>query len=145
MALGHAHSAAHQFKRLNDTAGHPVGDRALRLFADSIRTTLCGRYDIVARLGGEEFAIVLPKAEEAPCRYRLSPKHGSTISELLASADRALYAAKAKGRDCAVLVGDLAPESDRRRGESTIRIVPAVSSVSGAEDVESPRRPRGSA
>jgi diguanylate cyclase (GGDEF)-like protein len=50
-----------RFKRLNDTRGHAVGDRALQRIA---RTLMAGvrRSDLVARLGGDEFAVLMPGA-----------------------------------------------------------------------------------
>src|SRR6185312_14202518 len=47
------------FKLVNDRHGHPAGDQALRRVADLLRTRL-RRTDIVARVGGEEFAAILP-------------------------------------------------------------------------------------
>lgn len=49
------------FKRLNDTHGHETGDRALRIFADVIRTSIRPN-DVVSRWGGEEFVVLLPQA-----------------------------------------------------------------------------------
>jgi diguanylate cyclase (GGDEF)-like protein len=47
------------FKRTNDRFGHELGDRVLKLFADTVRTNF-EESSIVARLGGEEFAAILP-------------------------------------------------------------------------------------
>ena len=50
------------FKRLNDTYGHDTGDRALRLFARTMRAAL-REGDLVARYGGEEFVVVMPQLD----------------------------------------------------------------------------------
>jgi diguanylate cyclase (GGDEF)-like protein len=47
------------FKEINDRHGHPVGDRALQQVAEQLRSRL-RRTDVVGRIGGEEFAVVLP-------------------------------------------------------------------------------------
>ncbi len=118
------------FKRLNDTMGHEAGDRALRLFADTVRAIVRDR-DHVVRWGGEEFAMLLPganaeRAAEVVARLRaaLAQAHllsgtpiftasfgisDSTMSRdresLIRVADDALYRAKRDGRDRCV-IGD---------------------------------------
>jgi diguanylate cyclase (GGDEF)-like protein len=52
------------FKAVNDTHGHLAGDIALRAVADALREQLRG-YDLAGRFGGEEFAVLLPEADEA--------------------------------------------------------------------------------
>ncbi|NJM09944.1 MAG: GGDEF domain-containing protein [Bdellovibrionaceae bacterium] len=67
------------FKRINDTYGHPVGDFVLKELVQSLKTVFNREADLVARIGGEEFAIILPdyntdhamkKAEELMAKLR---------------------------------------------------------------------------
>jgi two-component system cell cycle response regulator len=116
------------FKLVNDTWGHPVGDRVLVAVARSLLHSVRS-YDFVARIGGEEFTILLPGTSLADGKHivericadlrtgapvvigaqsilvtcsagvsGLSPSI-KTADELVASADRALYAAKTAGRN----------------------------------------------
>lgn len=116
------------FKRVNDTYGHAVGDTVLRHFTDLAQRTL-REIDIIGRLGGEEFAMLLPgcDAEQAaaaaerlrqalekePAETELGPifitvSSGVTLlqqgdesaDQPLQRADDALYAAKSAGRNC---------------------------------------------
>jgi diguanylate cyclase (GGDEF)-like protein len=49
------------FKKYNDTLGHPAGDSCLRNISDILNKTVCRQTDILARIGGEEFGIILPE------------------------------------------------------------------------------------
>jgi diguanylate cyclase (GGDEF)-like protein len=121
------------FKKINDRYGHAVGDRTLQVFARTAAIKLRAT-DIIGRLGGEEFAAILPgtsllSAAVAAERVRLAfgeaakeidglPIGGTVsigaaatedpdcdIDTLLGQADWALYAAKAAGRNRYVLAG----------------------------------------
>jgi diguanylate cyclase (GGDEF)-like protein/PAS domain S-box-containing protein/putative nucleotidyltransferase with HDIG domain len=111
------------FKQVNDTFGHPTGDRVLSEFARRLRA--CGRAgDVLARVGGEEFAWLLPETDAADaiamaerCRRAIAAEHFDEVGPITASlgvcddgdalgpgemyqlADEALYAAKSSGRD----------------------------------------------
>jgi diguanylate cyclase (GGDEF)-like protein len=61
------------FKAINDTHGHQVGDEVLREFADRLTHGLRHREDWVARVGGEEFAVVLPETSE-PEAHRIAER-----------------------------------------------------------------------
>jgi diguanylate cyclase (GGDEF)-like protein len=132
------------FKRLNDRFGHATGDEALCLFAATAQRTLRD-HDIMGRLGGEEFALVLPatdiegalqaaerlrdavSAAEMPTsgnEYTMTISIGVVvidpnehINAALARADQALYAAKSGGRDRVVV------------GEPRLRVVVAATEL----------------
>ena len=102
------------FKRLNDTRGHAAGDALLRQAAETIQEA-CRASDVPGRIGGDEFALLLPETNQfeaaALCeRLRLEietladvslswgvaeyPTHGVTASTLTRAADAAMYASK---------------------------------------------------
>ncbi len=115
------------FKPINDTHGHDVGDFVLQQVASRMRVTV-REYDTVARLGGDEFAVLLEDlnrdrpeevAERVLRRIRLPitvdgvelrigasgglavfPDSAESIDGLVRCADKAMYKAKAKGRNC---------------------------------------------
>jgi diguanylate cyclase (GGDEF)-like protein len=116
------------FKSVNDRFGHPTGDTVHRQVADRLRTTE-RRVDVAARLGGEEFALILPDTDihgalaaverirhavadgliDVPMYVTMSfgiacyPCDGPDAATLFRAADRALLAAKAAGRNRTVV------------------------------------------
>ncbi len=121
------------FKRFNDSLGHPAGDELLRQLAAVLQAELRAT-DLLARYGGEEFAILLPETDKdeavrvaerlrGAVESKLDPTErlGQKVSisigvatwqvdgqgpqALLSAADRALYAAKSRGRNRVVAAG----------------------------------------
>jgi diguanylate cyclase (GGDEF)-like protein len=127
-----------RFKTINDTYGHLMGDRVIRALAATLTSGL-RKIDIVGRYGGEEFAVIMldtsPYAardaiekqrrrfcavefEAAGQRFQASFSAGiassrtySGVEQIIAAADRALYAAKQAGRNRSAV--------DEPRGEPT--------------------------
>ncbi|RVT90069.1 diguanylate cyclase [Rhodovarius crocodyli] len=129
------------FKAVNDTHGHDSGDAMLVALAERLKEAAC----FAARLGGEEFALLIPDPEAAealmeglrqavgatrvPLHPGLAlsvtvsiglalPRAGAGIDQMLREADLALYAAKRAGRDRVVLAEPAPPlseEEPRRR------------------------------
>jgi two-component system, cell cycle response regulator len=125
------------FKAINDTHGHPKGDQVLRKIAELL-ITVCRASDVPCRYGGEEFAVILPESnpdQAFRCGQRIIneirqnadlaailrqavtvsigtactlPADGMTAADLVETADKALYHAKASGRN---RVGGMAPRS----------------------------------
>ncbi|HEX2123464.1 MAG TPA: GGDEF domain-containing protein [Thermoanaerobaculia bacterium] len=127
------------FKDLNDRRGHPAGDECLRRVGAFLAEAVRRSGEVVARYGGEEFAILLPGVDAdgaigvaeslregierlgtvtASCGVAaVVPAHDSAPEVLVASADRALYAAKHSGRNC-VRVADESTTGTWLRGVS---------------------------
>jgi diguanylate cyclase (GGDEF)-like protein len=118
-----------RFKLINDQHGHEVGDEVLRRFAATLKSNL-QREDLVARWGGEEFVLLMPqtRADEAvvvaerlreclrlqewPAGLVVTASFGvaqcesaSEVDASLRAADRAMYQAKAQGRDRVLRAG----------------------------------------
>jgi diguanylate cyclase (GGDEF)-like protein len=126
-----------RFKPINDTFGHPVGDKVLKLIAQRLRD--CVREtDTVARLGGDEFAILQTSAENdeearslaqrildavaqpldidgrgieigTTIGIAMAPRDGADHDELVGKADRALLDGKKTGRHCYCFAGESPP------------------------------------
>jgi diguanylate cyclase (GGDEF)-like protein len=117
------------FKSINDEYGHPTGDLVIRRMSQNIQQEVARAIDVIARIGGEEFAVVLPGTAAMPAAalaerirarvageifysvadqpFRVSVSIGvaerkdsdSDYCDIISRADEALYAAKAAGRN----------------------------------------------
>lgn len=122
------------FKSVNDTYGHIVGDKCLKQLALTATTTV-RKSDIVGRYGGDEFIIILPQSGPADAlkiaesfrkavekthnpHFTISigiatyPWDGENMTELIESADKGLYESKQKGRNCISYVGNVPLETE---------------------------------
>jgi diguanylate cyclase (GGDEF)-like protein len=132
------------FKAINDTFGHAGGDTVLRAFVEAMRRNLHPD-DVLGRLGGEEFAILLPRAtlgdaqaiadrlrveasthpvmtEAGPCRYSISGGlafrlQGESLDQLSMRADRALYQAKVSGRNKVCVSDSVMTDEEHSAGD----------------------------
>ncbi len=115
-----------EFKGINDSLGHHVGDELLKTVASRIRDCIKGG-DLIARLGGDEFAVIqtavgstadveafvarVYEAIRRPCKclghqlstdasigIAMAPRDGTDLDQLIKNADLAMYAAKSSGR-----------------------------------------------
>jgi two-component system, cell cycle response regulator len=138
------------FKRVNDVYGHAAGDAILRQFADGVRERV-RRSDVLVRRGGEEFALIMPLTTSHEARV-IAERIQETLAEkplrfddaaiaqtvsigvatwdseegaesLERRADRAMYEAKDKGRNCVVVASEGAPDArDARTALGSRRI-----------------------
>jgi diguanylate cyclase (GGDEF)-like protein len=139
------------FKRINDVHGHGAGDEILRQLAEALQTAVRGS-DVVCRLGGEEFAIILPACDEVAAlelaervtatieevdfesagRITLSiglaqgPRHAMNPRELIACAEAAMMTAKARGKNAIVVFDEETSERPHPAEDSQARDVRSI-------------------
>jgi diguanylate cyclase (GGDEF)-like protein/putative nucleotidyltransferase with HDIG domain len=153
-----------RFKRINDSHGHQAGDEVLIELAQRL-TKVVGERGLVARLGGEELAVLvsgvrhetglrelaeevrlavceMPMIVEGGVRIPVSVSIGAaeggesfpTRDSLLSAADRALYAAKRRGRNQVCLVGDLTQADLVSQVPEAVRIAQSLALLAGARE-----------
>lgn len=136
------------FKDLNDRFGHATGDEALRVivrqFKDSLRSI-----DVIARMGGDEFAILLPETDQPAARSVVSKLQERLLQamqlhdwhvtfsfgvlscgdaefppdQMLSVADRLMYTVKSKGKNSAIYVSWREPSVPARMDETIEKVV----------------------
>ncbi len=143
------------FKSINDRWGHQVGDAVLEAVGNAIRSAV-RVFDICARYGGDEFAIVMPNSDgisAAACAERIRRllaeyrngdadearvtmsigvavfAPGDSASDLIARADRCMYQAKARDKDQVMMAPGPRPAADR--GLQSVVRRPAAAPVEG--------------
>lgn len=133
------------FKNINDTGGHAAGDDLLRSVAERLRSSLRAS-DTVARIGGDEFVLVLETTDRAGAviaaekiraliaapvflfgrlasvtatvGISLFPEHARDAEGMLAAADNAMYLRKKDGKDGLLVCPTVAPGRTRRAGRA---------------------------
>ena len=143
-----------QFKPVNDTYGHEAGDLALCAVANRL-SSLVGENEVVSRIGGDEFIILLTQNPDRPALTELAerilasmaspidigdgrsveigislgiaaaPECGQTEKDLIRMADMALYRAKENGRNGFEFAGPYSMETAQARDRMSLRPQPA--------------------
>jgi diguanylate cyclase (GGDEF)-like protein/PAS domain S-box-containing protein len=152
-----------RFKRINDTHGHHAGDEVLIELGRRL-SAIVGERGLVARLGGEEIAVLVTGARHEPGLRELAEEVRAGVGDtpmiveglripvtvsigaaqggesfvtrdsLLSAADRALYAAKRRGRNQVVLVGDLTQRDLEREVPEAVRIAQSLALLASSRE-----------
>jgi diguanylate cyclase (GGDEF)-like protein len=126
------------FKQVNDTLGHPAGDRVIADLAGVLRQRMRAT-DVVARLGGDEFAIVLPRcdldeaeevAEAIAKAIRMHTPPGEAAPPITASIGIATFGPRAESYDAVLSAADDAMYEAKRAGRDSVRVAGQAVSTS---------------
>jgi len=110
------------FKKINDTLGHAVGDEILQQFGPRLQQTLRRGIDWVARIGGEEFAIVMPETAYEPALEAARKLRAAISHTPFKAADKSIHVTASFGL-CGM---DLVPSGELRLAEHVLRIADAA-------------------
>jgi diguanylate cyclase (GGDEF)-like protein len=122
------------FKQVNDTLGHPAGDRVITGIAAVLRTRMRAT-DVIARLGGDEFAVVLPRCDldeaediaDAIARaIRLHTPPGEAVPPITASIGIATFGPETESHDSVLSAADTAMYEAKRSGRDSVRVAGKV-------------------
>src|SRR5258705_6262248 len=110
------------FKKINDTLGHAVGDEILQQFGPRVRESLARGIDWVARIGGEEFAIVMPETGYEPA-FDVARKLRAAVSHTTFKAGKKTITVTANFGLCGM---DQVPSGDHKVAEQVLRVADAA-------------------
>jgi two-component system cell cycle response regulator len=110
------------FKKINDTLGHAVGDEILQQFGPRLQQALRRGIDWVARIGGEEFAIVMPETAYEPALEAARKLRGAVSHTPFKAAEKSIHVTASFGL-CGM---DVVPSGELRLAEHVLRIADAA-------------------
>jgi len=110
------------FKKINDTLGHAVGDEILQQFGPRLQQALRRGIDWVARIGGEEFAIVMPETPYEPALEAARKLRAAVSHTQFKAAEKSIHVTASFGL-CGM---DLVPSGELRLAEHVLRIADAA-------------------
>ena len=160
-----------EFKKINDTHGHHVGDVVIRKMAEIVKKNTRGS-DLFGRFGGDEFMVLITSTTEeqaisfaeklrekisttdiaipgteVPVRITVSgglamfPTHGQSTTELFRAADDALYESKRQGRNRILIAASVGLDGGIAKGADADRETPTLTDVSGRHRIGCRRIP----
>lgn len=137
-----------RFKQINDTFGHPAGDRVIQIFADALREDLRAG-DVAGRVGGEEFAVIMPDTDASQARIAVdrimgtiaaaSGREASDIGGFTTSAGVASSGQGLLGLEGLLVQADAALYDAKRRGGNRVQTRAPLGQEREAADAGRPK------